>query len=355
MTPLWLGVFTAVGTSDAHAIGGNVAPSTPASKPGTTVGGVRDSYVFVFSQDPDDVEAMNNAVKKDNPDLGNDTLQGSYVLSNDQFWGVTQESGVQYRKFSFDGSDTKDPKDNHMFAYTTSFYCANNKIVDDAPANGVYAKVEMSVLVHLDDGFWKTSADGVPGTHKAGALIKHFTSYKNAKAAPGTPSSSNVISDWGIDGIYKDGHWEDIANPANSYSGCFPPGMLRSSGFFMNIRNRNDPKVDDAKWAAAEDAVANQQDAQTDDSGGGGGKPEQCSALALGIGWAVCPIIELINNTLVWGFQQFILQSLHVDPLNQDSDWGGNLYPIWDNFRTLANSLLVVAFLVIIFANMITL
>jgi len=100
--------------------------------------------------------------------------------------------------------------------------------------------------------------------------------------------------------------------------------------------------------AAHDEAIANAQQADDADSGDACGK--QVGAL----GWIFCPAVQMVADLVDTVFQPIVKNMLKLNPLSSDGENKG-LYTVWDNFRTLANALLVVVFLIIIFANIVTL
>lgn len=72
-----------------------------------------------------------------------------------------------------------------------------------------------------------------------------------------------------------------------------------------------------------------------------------CGSEVEGIGWVVCPIINAVTglNDDMWNIIEKLLVS---DPLRQD---GGPYYSLWAALRNIANALLVIVFVVIVYAQ----
>ncbi|XLP05189.1 type IV secretion system protein [Microbacterium sp. HA-8] len=73
-----------------------------------------------------------------------------------------------------------------------------------------------------------------------------------------------------------------------------------------------------------------------------------CGSFVDGIGWIVCPLLDGLAglNDMMWGL--IVSNLLNVNPLEQN----GSIYQLWGTLRTIANVLLIVAFLVIVFSQL---
>lgn len=85
-----------------------------------------------------------------------------------------------------------------------------------------------------------------------------------------------------------------------------------------------------------------------DPDGGGGSKNYQC-VVTPPLSWIACPVITLVVNALDV-LEGAIIQSVQVPPLTTGGAFEG-LHTTWAGFRDLANALLVVIFLITIFAQ----
>jgi hypothetical protein len=65
------------------------------------------------------------------------------------------------------------------------------------------------------------------------------------------------------------------------------------------------------------------------------------------LGWILCPLIDVATGTINDIVKNFLVPELKVQPFES----GSAAYQVWDNLRTLANVMFVIAFMVIIFAN----
>jgi hypothetical protein len=72
-----------------------------------------------------------------------------------------------------------------------------------------------------------------------------------------------------------------------------------------------------------------------------------CGSQVSGVGWIVCPVIGALTNLndAMWGLVSGLLT---IDPLKD----GGTIFTAWGTIRSVANALFVVAFLIIIFAQL---
>ena len=118
---------------------------------------------------------------------------------------------------------------------------------------------------------------------------------------------------------------------------------------------------DDGKENGLADAYGKylfQNQAAPDTSGGDGqacstdgtcpADAASCGGLVQGIGWMVCPLLNGIGglNDMMWGL--IVSNLLNVNPLEQS----GSIYQLWGILRSIANVLLIVAFLVIVFSQL---
>ncbi|MSR68679.1 hypothetical protein EXS66_02755 [Candidatus Saccharibacteria bacterium] len=72
------------------------------------------------------------------------------------------------------------------------------------------------------------------------------------------------------------------------------------------------------------------------------------SCAASGVSWLICPLINLIKEAID-GIEKFILGILYNDPIVTTGD--GIIFNLWSSIRNLANSLLVLVFLLMIIGN----
>ncbi len=72
------------------------------------------------------------------------------------------------------------------------------------------------------------------------------------------------------------------------------------------------------------------------------------SCAASGLSWLVCPLVNLIKEAID-GIEKFILGLLYNDPIITNSD--DIIFNLWGSIRNLANSLLVLVFLLMIIGN----
>lgn len=77
---------------------------------------------------------------------------------------------------------------------------------------------------------------------------------------------------------------------------------------------------------------------------------DQCTASSFKLGWILCPLINLANDTVVW-LSQAVESMLTITPLVDNS----NLYALWAAILGVANIFFIIIFLIIIFANTLSL
>lgn len=76
--------------------------------------------------------------------------------------------------------------------------------------------------------------------------------------------------------------------------------------------------------------------------------PPSCGSFVDGIGWIVCPLLDGLAglNDMMWGL--IVGNLLNVNPLEQN----GSIYQLWGTLRSIANVLLIIAFLIIVFSQL---
>lgn len=83
----------------------------------------------------------------------------------------------------------------------------------------------------------------------------------------------------------------------------------------------------------------------------GGADAAACGGKLGAMAWILCPIFEGINDATRWAFTVVIEPELRVKPLTPGTLAFETMFKVWSAFRDLANVFFVVIFLVIIFAN----
>jgi len=129
-------------------------------------------------------------------------------------------------------------------------------------------------------------------------------------------------------------------------SSCFP---YTTGPILLDNYNQLNP-TDQAEYPANAATIAALGSGGGGGGGGGGSTPEdQCAgdSSAGVLGWILCPLIDVATGTINDVVKNFLVPELQVQPFNQ----GSAAYQVWDNIRTLANVMFVIAFMVIIFAN----
>lgn len=77
-------------------------------------------------------------------------------------------------------------------------------------------------------------------------------------------------------------------------------------------------------------------------------QPKSCEASVPGLGWLICNIGDLLYGTLDWLLHDVLEESLLKIDLIDDEE---NLKEAWSGFKTIANLVFVVAFLILIYAE----
>jgi hypothetical protein len=189
--------------------------------------------------------------------------------------------------------------------------------------------------------------------------VKYFAGppdLKDARTLPGTvtfieahfPLSANA-PDSGV-------------NLENDYlpPACLPQSLRRGS---QPITLSNYSKLSAASkssWDAPKTsiAIAGEQVAANNPGGGNDNESDsdQCSKTIGALGWVLCPMITIANDTVNTIYNNFVIKELKYQPLtitaNGDTDsLGDSLYKVWKSMRDLANVSFVLTFMFIILAN----
>lgn len=304
---------------------------------------VQPDWVFVYPTDKQVLATMNTALNTAGGLGFSAGLSQSYVLNKNTLWNP-----AGFRKFSFNGTNSKLAA-TRWYAFTTTYYCANNKVIKTKPADDDYSFVELQVNMNLKGGF----AEARP--HETTLTVARFHHFNSA---------GNGV-DYDADNASKTGTLAQVAR----FSGCFPSEtVLRTPPTAANlfaVRNLTDPAVNDATWRDAKTKVQNQSDVEnipnTDTSGGGSGAgtgsagtdeaaADQCPRSAFNFGWLICPFLGIVNDLFVRSFQRLVFSALSVDPLDPTGP-DKNIYLVWKNIRDLANVLFLFIFMVVVLAN----
>ena len=72
------------------------------------------------------------------------------------------------------------------------------------------------------------------------------------------------------------------------------------------------------------------------------------------LGWIVCPALSFLSGASQWLYYDFVEPALRVDPklFKESSDGTNGTFTGWEAFRNIANSVLIVLFLVVIFSQL---
>ncbi len=307
---------------------------------------VERDWVMVFPTDREVLAEMNRELSTgvtSQPGFS-PGLSQTYVMHKNDLWDP-----AGFRKFSFNRA-ASDQANFRFYAFTTSYYCANDKVVKSKPSSGDYSFVELKLNAVIKAGFASTP----PPTHDTTLTVKRFTHY----------NSAGTGVDYEVGNKTKTGTLQQVARHRSCMPGETVFSPTSSASDLFAIRNIKDPAVNDSTWANAKDKVRDQVEADpitgSDPSAGGGGSTgstgadtdqgDQCPRKAFNFGWLICPALELVNNLFVQNFQKFMAGALSIDPLDQNGA-DKNIYLVWKNLRDLANVLFLLIFMIIVLAN----
>ncbi|MFZ1301902.1 MAG: hypothetical protein WAQ27_05010 [Candidatus Microsaccharimonas sp.] len=103
--------------------------------------------------------------------------------------------------------------------------------------------------------------------------------------------------------------------------------------------------------AAARDGIISEETTKLEN--GNDAETQSCGGIVSGIGWFLCPVLNAMAglNDAMWGFASGLL---NVSPVQQTDSSGYKTptYQIWEAFRSIANVMLIIVFLVMIFSQL---
>ena len=138
---------------------------------------------------------------------------------------------------------------------------------------------------------------------------------------------------------YTDGTQDTPSALLNQhFADCYSEKSGKSAADIKGLLDSKDnplkKAIDDGEAARSEKAAEEEQ-------------TTSCGTEVSGIGWIVCPVINAVS-TLNDGMWNIIEGLLTADPLDQ----GSPMYDLWKILRNIANTLLVVGFIIIVYSQM---
>lgn len=84
------------------------------------------------------------------------------------------------------------------------------------------------------------------------------------------------------------------------------------------------------------------------------GSPPSCGSFVDGIGWIVCPVLNAMANVNDFIWKVMVENLLTVNPVEPTDETGQPtaVYQLWQQLRSIANVLLIIVFLIIIFSQL---
>lgn len=158
------------------------------------------------------------------------------------------------------------------------------------------------------------------------------TTFTPNPLAPNLPAGEWETTGTATGRVFPGNYEVCVARASDSASRiCQDQGVRGSSDVSMTININEDDDVLRADIAAIE----------------GDELPPTCESEGGPLAWMLCGVLETAIGGVQFLYETFIENRLSIEPLNTE----GDLYQTWSGFRVVANALFVVAFLVIIFSQ----
>jgi hypothetical protein len=291
---------------------------------------------FDSSTDPQDIAAIEKLVKSKS---SGDAFNQSWVIVRGGIWGAGT-------RFNY----TRNTAPNGLSIveqYSTNYYCVNGTPqLADADSNEGNIKIEASVYTSLSDHYHADT------TILAGSAVSHITFTPTQVA--GTPTAPTIEKSYDGQGnpLHPgSGDGEIDVNGKNITQGC-DIDVADISQAIPNLMSNATPQATKDDWAAAVTAGGDGSNgsAGTGSSPPGSGGSSSGTACAGGaLGFFFCPLINYMTS----GIQTvagLISSMLTVKFLSSQSG-GLEIETIWRAILSVANILLVVAFMFIVFSQ----
>lgn len=283
--------------------------------------------------------------------LGNQGALGKVTLPFDEKF--TREIACDTDQLGPDQCESREP------VFTTRYYCTlpNNKLLKSRPSNARTEYYEIVYAIGLKDngnsgdefvGRNTYNATGGPilvkkfersgdSTYTREVVTRDITDHGKSPDDFDDPRTGGQNGrdddDWGIDG--------------GSDAGCRPSNAMTGT---MDIKNYN-------RLSPAEKNAFSRPGSGSPAGGGGGGgggaaednELTDCDLKASNpLSWIICPIIDAGANGTDWIFQNIIEPLLSDIPLSTDPR--NEFFKAWQGFRLIANIILVIGMLGIVYS-----
>ncbi len=327
---------------------GTIFPFVPLEK----ASAAGEKYTFYYPGGADNstlVRRINSAIKDKSKE--DDVLRNTAVYAKGGIWSNFGNKPIRF-SYSKDDSNRDDgwfwQGEHSYFLYRKSYNCAggNPTLKRDSQINRKFYRVHVTAILHIDP-----DSNGLP--------FNKFDSYRSriwirgidvihAKPSPNRDGTvdSRVI-DHGIVSYEDDGdtdadnHIDDTGIPRS----CLPS---YNHGDDDNFQMPNYHTVKN-QWRDLDESKAN----EAVNRGAGGAAPEEgltdCDVQLLNpLSWIICPLIQLGANGSDLIFEEIVEPLLNDIPLSTDPEDG--FFQAWQGFRFIANIILVIGMLGIVYS-----
>lgn len=346
-----------------------------------------EEYVFVYPNDNGTVSAINEKLGEDDPPS---QAKNTFLYAKGGFWDrlgggkpvkIAYNSELSQRgndSAPFDDDQGPSGEDDDQFIFSTDYLCYGN---------GADLEADQSKLGSLRQSLYYVSVGVVVELGSSGdfstrdpfkasifpLFVKKYSEYSTADERAGKKRNVdiNYVGDYElatgqepldddtygsrapnekIDGSkrHSGGNFTDqvtgMLSDSGIRGGCYMP---HSTDYQQNVDNYH-KNLD--KWQAATDeidAAGGIEAAAGNNDPGGSGTSTNCAGGAMG--WLFCPLINYMAKT-IQAIANIIDNLLVVKFLSTESG-GQNIEQIWRVMLSVANIMLVIAFMFIIFSQ----
>lgn len=169
-------------------------------------------------------------------------------------------------------------------------------------------------------------AHSIPGAKGEATITSEFSRCMNQKAKLDEQALKSALTKAANSDNFK---WESVSKAASeAWSGA------------KTANDKESCTAQGGEWDEAKNECSN-------------AKEEKNSCAIEGIGWMICPTINFLANIadVAYDFLADHFLTIPASMFNRSSDGGKPLFDAWQSFANIANAVLIVGFLVVIFSQ----
>lgn len=305
--------------------------------------GITGAALYYDDADKNKLKSIFNDGEKqeDIGDMMKVVLKGG-VFGDGTIFSFTSAVNQQLNQNGAGNDNTFNPEgflggdDSDEYFAVTPVYCSGNEIKLTEPETKPYFRINYVLGYHFGD--WNDLQN--KDNYETHAGITEITKVGDAGQADTLLHKKNVKTDFGnlSDSDSNRGEGENINSilPAGC-NNALPRGSF-------DTKTRNFYKMSEAEKEAIKAII---EDAGGTGAGGAAGAVDSCQGGALG--WVLCPIIDGFASAIQGAGS--IIESLLTFRVLADKDDGGKIQAIHGAFVSMANILLIIVFMVIVFSQ----